>query len=61
MAKKTNKEIRIAMAMADVRQWEVAKAYGVAEATFCKLLREELPEEKKEKVMQIISDLAEER
>jgi hypothetical protein len=42
-----NKDIRNEFKAADVRQWEVAEAMGICEVTLTKMLRRELPEEKK--------------
>lgn len=49
-----NKEIRVAMALADIKQWELAEAIGVSEVTICRWLRVELDEDKKEAILDVI-------
>lgn len=56
-----NVEIRNAASKKGIRLWEVANAYGVSDVTFSKKLRYELPEKEKEKILQIIKDLAAEK
>lgn len=41
----------------DVRYWEIAKHLGMRPETFSKLLREELNDQQKEKIMKIIEAL----
>lgn len=53
----TNEKIRDAMRIANVRQWEVADALGVHEATFCVWLRHELPAEKQNEILATIDKL----
>ena len=59
MAKKKNQEIRRAVREARLRLWQVAKAYGVTDSGFSRMLREELPPEKKALVMGVIEQLQE--
>lgn len=54
---KANLDIKNAMLKANVKQWEVAEAYGLSESNFSRLLRRELVPEKKQKVMNIINKL----
>lgn len=56
-----NKEIRIAAKNAGVRLWEVAAAYGVNDSNFSRKLRQELPQQEKEKILAIIDRLAKEK
>ena len=56
-----NKEIRFALRLHDVKQWQVAEALGMAEATFSRKLRHEMPEETKEKIIRIIEELGEKK
>lgn len=56
-----NKEIRSAAKNAGVRLWEVAAAYGINDGNFSRKLRQELPQEEKEKIMAIINRLAQEK
>ncbi len=55
-----NRDIRIEIAVAGLKQWQVAKALGIAEATFSRKLREELPEEEKAKILAAIKSIGEE-
>ena len=56
--KMTNEKIRDAMRIANVKQWQVADALGVHEATFCVWLRHELPTEKQEAILAAIGTLS---
>lgn len=56
-----NKEIRSAAKKAGVRLWEVAAAYGINDGNFSRKLRQELPQEEKEKILAIINRLAQEK
>lgn len=56
-----NKEIRNAAKNAGIRLWEVAAAYGINDGNFSRKLRQELPQEEKEKIMAIIDRLVRER
>lgn len=54
MRDKANKEIRDALRIADMRQWELADALGISEFTLCSKLRRELEPETKEHILSII-------
>ena len=56
-----NKEIRSAAKNAGVRLWEVAAAYGINDGNFSRKLRQELPQEEREKILAIINRLAQEK
>lgn len=56
-----NKEIRSAAKNAGVRLWEVAAAYGINDGNFSRKLRQELPQEEKEKILAIIVQIAREK
>ena len=56
-----NKEIRSAAKNAGVRLWEVAAAYGINDGNFSRKLRQELPQEEKEKILAIINRRAQEK
>lgn len=56
-----NKEIRSTAKNAGVRLWEVAAAYGINDGNFSRKLRQELPQEEKEKILAIINRLAQEK
>ena len=47
-----NKDLRDAIRIANVRQWEVAEAIGISEMSMVKWLRRELPVDKKMRVQE---------
>lgn len=55
-----NIEVRAAWMRAGIKQWKVAEAMGISETHFSRKLRKELPQEEKEKILQIIDQLAKE-
>lgn len=55
-----NLDIRAAAVSAGVRLWRVADALGIADASFSRKLRKELPQEEKEKIFSIIRELSQE-
>lgn len=56
-----NKEIRVMLTVNNIKHWEVADSIGIAEGTFSRWLRKELPEEKKEAIIKAINELKERR
>ena len=56
-----NKEIREAAKKAGVHLWQVAEACGINDGNFSRKLRQELPQEEKEKILEIIDRLAREK
>lgn len=58
---KANQEIRAAIAKAGIMYWQVADRYGITDGNFTRLLRKELPPEKKERIFAIIADLQAEK
>lgn len=52
-----NVEIRQEIRHADIKHWQVAEAMKVSEATFCRWMRTEMPEEKKKKVLAAVEVL----
>ena len=54
---KANMDIRNAAKKAGVLLWEVAAACGVNDGNFSRKLRQELPQEEKEKILSIIYQL----
>ena len=58
---RANMEIRNAAKKAGIRLWEVAAAFGVNDGNFSRKLRQELPQEEKEKILAIIDRLAQEK
>lgn len=55
-----NIEIRQAAKSAGVRHWQIAEAIGIAEETFSRKLRHELPADEQQTIMEIIQKLAKE-
>lgn len=53
-----NQEIKNMAKQNGVRMWMIADALGIADTTFCRKLRRELPTEEKEKIFSIIRELA---
>ncbi|HPT70466.1 MAG TPA: hypothetical protein PKW50_09980 [Syntrophomonas sp.] len=54
---KQNMKIRIATKAAGLKLWQVAKAYGMTESSFSRILREELPEDIQSALLDIIHNL----
>ena len=55
-----NLEIRKTAKRLGVFLWQVADAYGVNEGTLSRKLRRELPQEERDKILEIIAELARE-
>lgn len=53
-----NNDIRRAAAASRVHLWQVADAYGISDSHFSKMLRHELPPDKKQKILAIIDEIA---
>lgn len=56
-----NKDIRDYARIKDVRLWKIAEKLNLCDSNFSRLLRHELPEDKKIQIRAIIDDLATER
>ena len=56
-----NNDIKEAAKHTGIRLWQVAEAYGVNDGNFSRKLRKELPQEEKEKILEIIDRLAQEK
>lgn len=52
-----NKLIRTTLRCSDVKHWELAEQLGVSEATVCRWLRTELPEDKTTRILQAIEEV----
>ena len=57
----SNKEIRNAAGGHGLKLWEVAEAIGMNESAFSRKMRRELPEEEKNKILSVITRLAQEK
>ena len=49
-----NSKVRIKMLESGFKQWEVADLLGVSESVFSRKLRNELPEEEQDKIVNLI-------
>lgn len=58
---KANNDIREKAVNAGVKLWEIAARYGINDGNFTRLLRVELPEEKKQRIFSIIEEIKTER
>lgn len=56
-----NKDIREAAKRAGVCLWEVAERLGINDGNFSRKLRKELSSQEREKIMEIINELAKEK
>lgn len=55
-----NMDIRNIIKESNLKYWQVADALGLNDGNFSRLLRKELPREKKEEILQAINKLLEE-
>ena len=55
-----NKQIRDAAKHAGIHLWQVADRYGVNDGNFSRKLRKELPASERDKILEIIAELARE-
>ncbi len=53
-----NKDIRDYARIKDVRLWQIAEKLNLCDSNFSRLLRHELPEDKKTEIKAIINNLA---
>lgn len=56
----SNQDIRRTAVGAGVKLWQIADALGMADCSFSRKLRKELPQDEKEKIFSIIRRLAKE-
>lgn len=54
-----NLDIRNEITNSGLNYWQVAEGIGVSDSTFSRLLRHELPDEKKEEIRSAIKELKE--
>ena len=55
-----NQDIRQETKQAGLHLWQIAEGLGITDGNFSRLLRHELPEEKKDRIRKIILELKEE-
>lgn len=58
---KENLEIRNSAKQHGFTHWEIAERLGVSEQTFCRMMRRELPADKRECILREIEQMAEAR
>lgn len=58
-ADKANQDIRQTAIDKGIKHWQIADKLGIREETFSKMLRKELPEDMKQKVMEVIDKMTE--
>ena len=56
-----NNDIRMMARNQDVRLWQIADKLNMQDSNFSKMLRKELPSEKKEHIYKTINEIAKER
>lgn len=56
----SNTEIRVAMVGAGLKHYQVAEAMGIADETFSRWLRHELPEDKQKQILAVIDQMKKE-
>lgn len=54
-----NKELRDFAKQKNIKLWQIAEKLGMLDSNFSRILRHELSNEKKQEIMKIIDDLAE--
>ena len=55
---KANLDIRSAIVASGIKQWEVAEALRISEEKLSRILRKELPDDRKQVILQAISDVS---
>lgn len=55
-----NQDIRRTAAGAGVKLWQIAEALGIADCSLSRKLRQELPQEEKDRIFSIIRELSRE-
>ena len=55
--REANKALRKQIEKSGIKQWQIADALGVADSTFTRWLRHELPEERKNEVLRVIEEV----
>ena len=56
----TNADIKVEAMRAGVKLWVLAEALGIADTSLSRKLRHELPEDEKQKILEIIDRLSKE-
>ena len=56
-----NSEVRIQLAITGVKQYQVADCLGIADTSFSRKLRKELPKNEKNRILEIIDNLSKQK
>ena len=59
--KKNNQDIREKILKSHLKYWQIAEQLNINDGNFSRMLRKELPSEKKEHIYKIINEIAKER
>ena len=54
----TNKDIRLYAAGKGVRLWQIAKEMGIRDSSLSRKLRSELPDDEKQKIIEIVARIS---
>lgn len=54
-----NVDVKLIAAGKGVKLWQIADRLGIADCSFSRKLRKELPQEEKEHILQVIAQIAE--
>ena len=57
MRREENREIRAAILLKGLKHWEVAEQLGIQESALSRMLRRELQEKEKEKLLNAINEM----
>lgn len=52
--KQLNKKIRAELKKTGLKYWELARLLGVSDATLCRRLRDEIPEDEQDRIVELI-------
>ena len=55
--KNANQDIRYTAKDKGIKLWQIADRYGITDGNFSRMLRKELPPEKKERIFAIIEEI----
>ena len=56
-----NLEIRQKLKESNIKHWELADLLGIGESTLCVMLRKELPDSERERILHIIDEFSSQR
>lgn len=55
-----NKDVRASIKDSGLYQWQISEFMGIGETTFSRMMRHELPQEKKQRIYEAIEKLSKE-